>query len=1001
MTIQTAIRRFGPPPGAAGIEVVERPGGYAIAGSRKGTSAIYGVLRRGPQGVAIPINGFKQYLEIFGDPASETWHLFTDSAFLTPDVINAYFRVGGGAGQLWVTRIEGDGKSRPSELIAKNKLGANALRIRAANGGRWGGKASKIAVTPVIAATARTFTLVAPGVLANEFVGADAEFTSATGKKYRIVANTAALETGETIFTVAAQYNLVGDGVAGPVALAGTATYTRYKSLAGTISYDLTQPLTGTVNLTGTVATGTGTDFMTELAVGRNIYYNNEARVVTSITSDTTLTIDAPFTAEGTGLTVDCDNLEVVGTTTAFTTETAVGDTLYQIINGVRVGRKIAAIASATSLTLASGFPIALTGVTGQVDSYTVTGTGTAFNTEVQAGQYIVDPNRAGRSIKVASVTSATSLKVAQQFSGDFTAAQLTKQNQLAEVTLVNAPGEGLAVEFGQGTRFPATHFSMKVYFNSSLVLNITDASLDATDPLFVEDVVNNDPANLAYRTGNANHQKSIVVESLWTSAYTTGMSDDVRPCNGSGKILLVEGSTAYVSGDYDLTASIGQLFYPNPYALPRSYYRVQAASSPVALQGTISSSGGLVTGTSTNFLTAIAPGDAIYIPATGQARKVRSILSDTSLMLESAFLSNLSALTKASKAGTIQVERGYDLTTACVPGDRYLVSFLEQLKGGYDGDLGALIPYHFVRYADIDRNHLEAATFGKNLGLIRIACPDGGLAADKAWAAYATAKAFEYRFAIPMSFGTASSAEAYVNQVLGRGDFISGSFPSYGYIANPFGPGDRLVPLTGHIMGGQSRQAEAVDGWFSPFAGVNAILTGVTKLPVDLLPNEEALLNLAGIQPIKYVNGNPVVFGARIPAISSTYDFLHIRQMISDYIRIFLEARPLLEILFLPNQPNVAERALLAVENFFRREYLKGALNQNLSFNEAVEIKIDRGDNGNAKALQDRIVAGINGELDTYISVVPAGVVEKFRVNLSASILVTSYGSVLTNSNI
>jgi hypothetical protein len=167
------------------------------------------------------------------------------------------------------------------------------------------------------------------------------------------------------------------------------------------------------------------------------------------------------------------------------------------------------------------------------------------------------------------------------------------------------------------------------------------------------------------------------------------------------------------------------------------------------------------------------------------------------------------------------------------------------------------------------------------------------------------------------------------------------------------------------------------------------------------LLPNEEALLNLAGIQPIKYVNGNPVVFGARIPAISSTYDFLHIRQMISDYIRIFLEARPLLEILFLPNQPNVAERALLAVENFFRREYLKGALNQNLSFNEAVEIKIDRGDNGNAKALQDRIVAGINGELDTYISVVPAGVVEKFRVNLSASILVTSYGSVLTNSNI
>ena len=1004
MVIQAAIRRFGPPPGAPGVEVIERPSGNAIAGSRKGTTAIYGPLKRGPQGVAIPVNSLKQYLEIFGDPANENWPLFTDSAFLTPDVISHYFRVGGGSGQLWVTRIEGDGKGRASELIVKNRIGTDCLKVKAANPGRWGGKAGKIPVTPVIAATSRTFTLVAPGILANEFVGADAEFTSATGKKYKVVANTAALESGETIFTVAAQYNLVGDGVAGPVALTGTATYTRYKTLTGTIDFDLTVPLTGTVSLNGNVATGTGTAFFDELSVGRNIYYNNEARVVTSITSDTTLTFDAPFTSGGAGLTVDTDNLEITGTGTAFTTAVAVGDTIYQIINGVRVGRKVAAIGSATALTLTSGFPVAIAGATAQVDNYTITGTGTAFNTEAAAGQYIVDPNRAGRSIKIASITSATSLKVAQQFSTDFTDAQLTKQNQLAEVTLINPAGEGLAVEFGQGTKFPATHFSMRVYFNGSLVLNVPDASLEASDPLglFVEDVVNNDPANLAYRTGSSNYQKSITVENLWSSAYTTGMADDVRPCNGSGKILLVENNLAYVSGDFDFSSLVGQLFYPNPYTLPRSYYRIQAASAPVALQGTISSSGGAVTGTNTNFLSAIAPGDAIFIPATGLARKVRAVLSDTSLMLETAFPSNLSALTKASKAGTLQVERGYDLQAACTVGDRYLVTFLQTLKGGYDGDLAALIPYHFVKYADVDRNHLESATFGKNLGLIRICCPDGGIAADKAWAAYATAKAFEYRFAIPLSYGNASSAEAYVNQILGRGDFISGSFPSYAYVANPFGAGDRLVPLTGHILGGESRQAIAVDGWFSPFAGVNAVLSGVTKLPIDLLPNDEALLNLAGIQPIKYVNGNPVVFGARIPAINTTYDFITTRRLISDYIRIFLEARALMEILFLPNQPFVAERALLVVENFLRREYRKGALNQNLSFEEAVEIQVNRGDiGGDDKLLQDRVVAGINGELDTYISVVPAGVVERLKVNLSPSILVASYGAVLTNSNL
>ncbi|NJR41074.1 MAG: hypothetical protein HC781_22330 [Leptolyngbyaceae cyanobacterium CSU_1_4] len=234
-----------------------------------------------------------------------------------PDAVEGFYATGGGAGQLWLIRVELP-HARRSEIVLKNSLGADALKITAANEGRWGGRKNKLSDRPVIYATGTTFTLIAPGTWANEFIGAEVEFTNGSGKRYQIIANTEASEgVGEVVFTIASQYSLVGDGVSGPSTLTGTASYERYENLAGTATFALFKNVTGTVTITDRVITGVGTQFSNQLIVGNNVYVNGEARVVDSITSNTTATVSEAFSDNG-AATLQIDNLEVVGTGTQF-----------------------------------------------------------------------------------------------------------------------------------------------------------------------------------------------------------------------------------------------------------------------------------------------------------------------------------------------------------------------------------------------------------------------------------------------------------------------------------------------------------------------------------------------------------------------------------------------------------------------------------------------------------------------------------------------------------
>jgi hypothetical protein len=1145
-TAQQSIRRFPSQRGAPGVAILEKPGLQAFSDPRYGTTAMYGWLKRGPMGAAIPLTSKTQYSKIFGDPKDPNWHLFKDSSHLMPDAIDGFYSNGGGSGQLWITRLDLDGTARKAEVIIRNRQGDPALKILAANEGAWGGNKNETPENPVIFATPRTFTLIAPGVLANEFAGGIAQFTNSY-KQYNIVANTKANNSGEVVFTVSPQFNLLVDGISGPTTIGGYASYDRRTALSGTVSYSLLKDITGICSVAGAVVTGTGTVFVSELQVGDQLYYGGELRVVTSITSDTTLTINSPYTNDNQiGVTLQVNNKGVTGLGTAFDTELAVGDVVYASIAGELVARTVASISSATAMELTSGFEASLLGSTLEKDNYIVTGynpylslsgtvsysaqvgltgtvdldgtttilgTGTAFNAELnvgdtlyygaesrtvaaivsateitlssaftpiitgatinkasltvtgvgtafaselspgetiyvsiggslegkiigsiasntsltlatgftqdvtgvsayasnpvsgtpttflsdlQVGQYIIDPNRAGSTVLVASVLNDYEFVVSKPFAYGFANAQLTKQNQKGKVQIIPTGTEGLSVEVGQGTKYPATHFSLKINFNGSRVLDIPDASLDPNDPLFVEQVV--DEANVAYRTGSVNYHSYVTAEVLWFGSYTTNEETDVRPANGSDVVLATEDNILYTVANFDYASAIGNSLFPSPYELPRSFLRILDAKAPLTLEGDVNSLGTFVSGVGTTFKSELSVGDYIYDPNSKTARKVVGILTDTELNVDRPFPVNITPGTKIKRCGSIEVSQTYDLSALTSVGTHFLVSYPEYLTKGYDGNPAQLVPWYFTKFFDQDFNHLESATLGRNQGLIKILCPGiSDVTVQRSAALYAESKAYEFRGEIPSFLQTAASAESFLNQELIRNDFMICAFPSYGYIASQFGAGSRFVSLSGDIVGGEAKLANAVGGYHFPYAGVKAQLPRILKLPFETTLAEEVILTEAGLQTVKTVSGVPTVWGARGTAQSALYDFNHIRRIQSNLIRIFVEAQTLLDVLFLPNQPNLAESIIMVLDNFARREYKKGVFTQYLSFTEAVTISnLDAGGGDDNSS----IVAIINGQLNILFRYVPTGIVETLAIHLGPDVLVANFGQSLSTGN-
>jgi hypothetical protein len=978
------IRRFGPPQGAAGLSVIETIGSNIITGQQFGGTVFWGALKRGEPSTYVPCRSYREYLSLFGDANNLNWHLY-DNGQLTPDAIESYFNQAGDTGLLWVCRLGLDNKGKKASVTLKSRLGNEVLKVTAANVGRWGGYYQTTGSKAVVVATPVTFTLVAPGTEANEYIGAKVAFSSGTSQEYDIVANTAAIpSSGEVIFTVSPQFNLLSDGVNGPTSLSGTATYARRVNIPGTVSAPSVVDATGTVTISGTVLAGNGTTFNTEFTVGANVYYQGEARVVQSVSSATTLTIDSPFTVtSGTGLVVQKDNFILSGNEN-FTSD-LVGKDIYVTISGTTYAREVAAFINSDQIRLTSSFPVDIPpGSTAQKDNYLVDGTSSIWGDEVNVGDQIIDPARQGEAVTVIEIISDTSFRVATQFSSDFTSQSLVKQTQKATVTLTTPNNEGLQVVVTPGTKSAATEFNLDVIFNGSKVYSKENLSLDPASPNFIEPIVND--GNLAYQFGSTSVYSYITVESLHNGAYTTNPVNDVRPVNGVGNVLLALANRLYTDADIDYTASVGQNLYPNPYLLPRNTLQIKSSSPVKILEGTISSEGVDVYGTGTDFIPTLVSGD--YIVANGQIRRVRVVVADTYLILYSAFATDLPALTVAKKAGYLQVDRGTDLAPLTGTQAKFMVSYPTPLVGGYDGDLSSIIPYHYTQYFDPSRDDLEKTVSESLMGLIRIATPgNSGSEVSRALAAFAESHAFEARIEIPSLYADERIAETYIRNEVGNSDFISVAFPSYGYISNPKGGGYRLISATGEIIGRETSVANVNRGWHVPAAGEQGRLSRFLKMTADISSTGEALLNSSGIQPIKRLRGVYTIYGARVPAVNPSYDFLHIRRIQSNYIWILRKSRNILNQLFRPNDPSTAYQLEMILSNFFREEYRNGVLNNYLTVENAFSIRTDS-PNAIAQAISnndsgDILSSLINGNLGVYISYVPTGITETIYIYL------------------
>jgi hypothetical protein len=985
--------RFGPPIGAAAVVIYQNTKANQSVTSQYGAAAMYGIAKRGPMGKAIPVRGAKQYQEIFGDPGNNAWHLFSGSDHLMPDAIDGFYAAGGDQATLFVTRLDLDGKARKAELTINGRNGLPVLKISAANEGRWGGTRSKIAATPVTAATVRTLTLVVPGLLANEYRGGSISMTGIS-KIYKVVSNTAAdPATGEAVFTVAAQFNLFTDGVTGPVPLTGTASYTKFKAKTGTVAYALKSALTGIVAIADKLVVGTGTLFTTELSIGDNIYWGTQRLVVESIANDTTLTITEPV-GSASGVSLQRDNLNLVGTGTAFVTEYAVGDSISIASGANYISRKIAAITSATALKLESGFPDALTAAPVFKLSLEVTGTGTAF-TNALIGTYLVDPYRSTGAVKVTAVASATSLSVSAPFSKDFSGVAVSRQTQLAEITLdPEVPTDGLSVSISQGVRLPETHFSMSVFYNGRQVMYLEDLSLDPADKYFVEDAVA--IANVAYDDGNETLATYITAENLWTSAYTTSIGSDVRPSSGNGSILAVAANKLYTVADVEYASLSGELLYPSAYDSPSSYYRINSAQAPVFGAGTYNTVAVAVSGTGTLFTTEFAAGDYLYEASTKTARKILSVNSDTSMTLVSAFPANASG-SAATKCGYIAVSINTDLATATTVGTEFVLSVRKYLTGGYDGNTANLNNNYWLKYADPDFNHLETAATALSAGFVRVLCPGvSDSSIQRAFADYCNARAYEFRVEFP-SYMNAAQAESFIRNDIGRSDAITAAFPSYGYSNDPLVSNrDRLTPITGDVLGGESRKAIADQGYHKMLAGIgNTLPTRIKRLSAKIDAREEANLNQRGIQPVKKVDGRFCIWGIRAPSVSEQYKFINSGRIQKNLIRVFRESTALLRQLFELNEPNTVTQLIFILNAYAAKEFTKGVFTKYLPFADAVNVANIA--NSSADTNQSLIASLIdlqNGKLSLSFGYTPSGLLELIEIYVTPDATAGKFGA-------
>jgi hypothetical protein len=512
--------------------------------------------------------------------------------------------------------------------------------------------------------------------------------------------------------------------------------------------------------------------------------------------------------------------------------------------------------------------------------------------------------------------------------------------------------GKEVTYKIGDGEDLPDTEFSLEVFVDGETVKTWPNLNTDPTSGKYWVDVINDD-------TGN----DEIEVVDLWTGAHTAA----VRPANHYGVIDtgLTDTVLTAVISDFRVTLSPGGA--DPTFALGTTTDEMEPQQITVTMDGvgtfTTSSNkfGDLGAGatdalftpnnkwsppfTITEGATVLASGDVMvinYKPFQPDALIGGRIYPDK----ENAKNVNYRIVDNTHK--TITAADGSDMLTDGADGDTFMVVAPMALEGGRDGNADIIDADYSQQAYDVDASPFNQL-FGKNYGLIKMATPGvTSTAVQKAGVAYADARNYQYRYEIPSNYTTEVSAIDYINETIGRSTYAVGAFPSYGSETDPDSTEGRLmlVSMTGAIHGREARIAVDYNGYHKAAAGVDAKLPQILKIPTGETALNEEILNPAGLQVIKKVQGNFVIWGDRTLYTDPTWKWKHQRELMSYYENVLRESFDW--IIFMINDPITENLAKVALRSFFEPEYAKRAVRGD-TFEDAVQIKIDGENNTNA----------------------------------------------------
>jgi len=199
-------RRFGPTRGA-GTVIEEQEGDKQITPGALGWAGYAGIMEKGPVGELMLVNSLTELLAMTGGIISDS---------LLPDAAQDYFSLAAGAGGLLLVRVtDGNELQAASTLYARYGSVLTPMgTVKAANGGRWGGKKDNRsydldADTDLTNTTLQLPAAVASSLTTDQFKGGYIELDAVTNKQYPIVSND---NTG--LITVASDQTMKDDWTA-------------------------------------------------------------------------------------------------------------------------------------------------------------------------------------------------------------------------------------------------------------------------------------------------------------------------------------------------------------------------------------------------------------------------------------------------------------------------------------------------------------------------------------------------------------------------------------------------------------------------------------------------------------------------------------------------------------------------------------------------------------------------------------------------------------------